>query len=142
MIRTETDTDKQLRSIYERWDRLEDEKGSIANDLKDLFAEAKSNGFNPKALRAAFRYVAKRKDAAEREKMDGDEADFDIYVSKLIGTSIAPRAQTQAPVAHEAPKPKLVATEPAPAPAPKPALVMQDIPDFLDRRPGRGGTAA
>jgi len=42
----------QLRSIVERIERLEEEKKTIAGDIKEVYAEAKANGFDIKALRA------------------------------------------------------------------------------------------
>ena len=41
----------QLKAIVERIERLEEEKKAIADDIKDVFAEAKANGFDVKALR-------------------------------------------------------------------------------------------
>ncbi len=44
----------QIVSIFSRWRNLLDEKVRISEDSRELFAEAKSNGFEPKALRLAF----------------------------------------------------------------------------------------
>lgn len=41
----------QLRSYVERIERLEEEKAGIAADIRDIYAEAKANGFDAKALR-------------------------------------------------------------------------------------------
>ncbi len=49
----------QIVNIFSRWRNLEDEKHRISEDSKELFAEAKGNGFEPKALRVAFRQAAK-----------------------------------------------------------------------------------
>jgi len=68
-----------VRSIFEHWRRLEDGKREIADDLKDLFSEAKSHGFDTKALRAAFRQVVKD----EERSADDDEHDA------LVGTYMA-----------------------------------------------------
>lgn len=58
----------QLKSIIERIERLEEEKAGIASDIKDIYAEAKGNGFDTKTLR---RIVSlRKKDADEREKED------------------------------------------------------------------------
>ena len=68
----------QLRSIVERIERLEEEKKSIADDIKDVYAEAKGNGFDTKALR---RIVALRKqDQSERLEQ---EAVLDTYMAAL-----------------------------------------------------------
>lgn len=68
----------QLRSIVERIERLEEEKKSIADDIKDVYAEAKGNGFDTKVLR---KLIALRKiDATTREEM---EAILDLYMHAL-----------------------------------------------------------
>jgi uncharacterized protein (UPF0335 family) len=53
----------QLRSIIERIERLEEEKKTTADDIRDVYAEAKGNGFDIKALRTIVRM----------RKMDTDE---------------------------------------------------------------------
>lgn len=70
--------DDVLRSFYERWQRLEDEKQAISDDLKNLFAEAKGSGFDTKAMRAVFRDMTK--DTAERQEA---EAIYDLYWTSL-----------------------------------------------------------
>ena len=45
----------QLRSIIERIERLEEEKKTISDDIKDVYAEAKGNGYDVKALRTIVR---------------------------------------------------------------------------------------
>ncbi|MET4636182.1 uncharacterized protein (UPF0335 family) [Kaistia defluvii] len=68
----------QLRSIVERIERLEDEKKAIADDIKDVYGEAKANGYDTKALR---KIVALRKqDANEREEQ---EAILELYKNAL-----------------------------------------------------------
>ena len=53
----------QLKSIVERIERLEEEKKSTQDDIKDVYAEAKGNGFDTRALRTIVRM----------RKMDTDE---------------------------------------------------------------------
>jgi uncharacterized protein (UPF0335 family) len=56
----------RLRSLVERIERLEEERKTLAGDIKDIYAEAKSAGFDPKVIRAL---IAERKqDAAEVEE--------------------------------------------------------------------------
>lgn len=55
---------EQLRSIIERIERLEEDKAAIASDIKDVYAESKSNGFDVPALRAIIR--ARREDPDKR----------------------------------------------------------------------------
>ncbi len=54
----------QLRSFVERIERLEEEKAALAGDIKDIYAQAKSTGFDTKALRTVVRL--RKQDAAER----------------------------------------------------------------------------
>lgn len=54
----------QLKALIERIERLEEEKKAIADDIKDIFAEAKGNGFDVKALRTVLRM--RKQDANER----------------------------------------------------------------------------
>lgn len=64
----------QLRTIVERVEKLEDEKAAIAADIRDVFAEAKGNGFDPKAIRQVLKL--RKMDASER---DEQEAVVDTY---------------------------------------------------------------
>jgi len=68
----------QLRALIERIERLEEEKKTIADDIKDVFAEAKGTGFDTKALRTIIRL--RKKDAAERAE---EEAIVDLYMAAL-----------------------------------------------------------
>jgi uncharacterized protein (UPF0335 family) len=54
----------QLRSIVERIERLEEEKAALSGDIKDIYAQAKSTGFDTKALRTIIRL--RKQDANER----------------------------------------------------------------------------
>lgn len=68
----------QLRSFVERIERLEEEKKTIADDIKDVYAEAKGNGFDTKVLR---RVISLRKqDQNERQEQ---EAILDLYLQAL-----------------------------------------------------------
>jgi uncharacterized protein (UPF0335 family) len=60
----------QLTSITERINRLEDDKKAIADDIRDVYAEAKGNGFNPKALRVIVR--KQRQDAKKAAELEAD----------------------------------------------------------------------
>jgi len=50
-----TTTDQQLRLFIERVERLEEEKKGIADDIRDTYAEAKSQGYDPKIMRQIVR---------------------------------------------------------------------------------------
>ena len=58
----------QLKAIVERIERLEEEKKAIADDIRDVYAEAKGNGFDVKTLRTVVRMRKQDKnDRAEQE---------------------------------------------------------------------------
>jgi len=68
----------QLRTIVERIERMAEEKQAIADDIKEVYAEAKANGFDTKILRVI---VALRKlDSNERQERD---ALRDLYLQAL-----------------------------------------------------------
>ncbi|WP_259780565.1 DUF2312 domain-containing protein [Aestuariispira ectoiniformans] len=69
---------QRLRSFIERIERLEEEKKAIADDIKEVFAEAKGEGYDVKALRAVLKY--RKQDPAERSEL---EALVDTYLSAL-----------------------------------------------------------
>jgi uncharacterized protein (UPF0335 family) len=62
----------QLRSIMERIERLEEEKSRIANDIKDVFAEARGEGFDVKIIRTILklRKMDKSEFAEQQEILD------------------------------------------------------------------------
>ena len=68
----------QLRSLVERIERLEEEKKAIAGDIKEVYAEAKANGFDSKILRKVV--TIRKKDHAEREE---EEALLSLYMHAL-----------------------------------------------------------
>lgn len=57
---------EQLKRYFDRIQRLQDDRQNISNDLKELYAEIKANGFDTKALRKCV--AESRKDAAQAEK--------------------------------------------------------------------------
>lgn len=68
----------QLRSFIERIERLEEEKAALAADIKEVYAEAKGNGFDTKVLRAVI--ALRKKDNAERQE---EEAVLELYMHAL-----------------------------------------------------------
>ena len=58
----------QLKAIIERIERLEEEKKSIGDDIKESYAEAKAVGFDSKVLRQVVRL--RKQDRQEREEQD------------------------------------------------------------------------
>jgi uncharacterized protein (UPF0335 family) len=78
----------QLRSFVERIERLEEEKKGIADDIRDVYAEAKGNGFDVKVLRKVI--ALRKKDANERQE---EEAILDLYMHAL---GMVPAAMAEA----------------------------------------------
>jgi len=70
--------DNQLKSIISRINNLEDTKKAISEDIRDCYAEAKSNSLNPKALR-----VIVRKQRSDAKKAAELQADVDAYMAAL-----------------------------------------------------------
>jgi len=68
----------QLKSIIERIERLEVEKGEIAEQIKEVKAEAKGNGFDVKIINKVVRI--RKQDRAKRQE---EEAILDLYLSAI-----------------------------------------------------------
>lgn len=68
----------QLRAFIERVERLEEEKQTIADDIKEVYAEAKGTGFNAKIIKRVIRL--RKMDQAERQE---EEAVTELYLSAL-----------------------------------------------------------
>jgi uncharacterized protein (UPF0335 family) len=69
---------EHLKAFVERIERLEEEKKAVSDDLRDVYAEAKANGFDAKALRAIVRL--RKQDADERRE---HEAILETYMHAL-----------------------------------------------------------
>lgn len=69
---------EQLRSIVERIERLEEEKKAISDDIRDVYAEAKANGYDTKVLRQVVKL--RKQDSTERQEF---EAIRDVYLHAL-----------------------------------------------------------
>ena len=59
----------ELRLLVERAERLEEEKKGIADDIKDVFAEAKSRGYDPKAIKKIMSIRKKKREEYQEEEM-------------------------------------------------------------------------
>lgn len=68
----------QLKSIIERIERLEEDKKAISDDIKEVYGEAKANGFDVGILRQIV--ALRRKDSAEREE---EAAILELYLQAL-----------------------------------------------------------
>ena len=71
-------SDDRLRLLIERVERLEEEKKALAEDIKDIYAEAKGNGFDVKILR---KIIAIRK--RDQEELDEEETMLEVYLRAL-----------------------------------------------------------
>jgi len=78
----------QLRSIIERVERLEEEKSALAADIREIFAEAKGNGYDVKALRQVLKI--RKMEVSERQEQ---ELILDTYLRAL---GMAPELEEEA----------------------------------------------
>lgn len=78
MVDTQSVAGDQLKAIIERIERLEEEMKALADDIKDVYAEAKANGFDTKILRKVI--SLRKKEPAEREE---EESMLDVYMAAL-----------------------------------------------------------
>ncbi|MBN9459017.1 MAG: DUF2312 domain-containing protein [Bosea sp.] len=72
----------QLKSIVERIERLEEEKKTIADDIKEVYAEAKGIGYDVKVLRKVI--AMRKRDLDERKE---EEAIMDLYLQAVGETA-------------------------------------------------------
>ena len=68
----------QLKAIIERIERLEEEKKTISDDIRDVYAESKANGFDVKALRQVVKL--RKQDVNERNEQ---QAILETYMNAL-----------------------------------------------------------
>ena len=70
----------RLKSFIERIERLEEDKAAISGDLKEVYAEAKGEGFDSKIVRKVVRL--RKQDKVKRQE---EEALIDLYLSAIGG---------------------------------------------------------
>ncbi len=70
----------KLKSLVERIERLEEDKAAVAGDLKEVYAEAKGEGFDTKILRKVVRL--RKADTAKRQE---EEALIELYITAIGG---------------------------------------------------------
>jgi len=68
----------QLKSLIERVERLEEEKGALTADIREVYSEAKGHGFDTKIMRQVIRL--RRLETSERQEQ---EAVLDLYLAAL-----------------------------------------------------------
>jgi uncharacterized protein (UPF0335 family) len=78
---------KQLRAIVERIEQVDDEIKDLTEAKKEIYAEAKSNGFDVKVLREVIR--VRKQDQKER---DEQETLLDLYMQAIKAASVAKAA--------------------------------------------------
>lgn len=69
---------EHLRSFIERIERLEEEKKALADDISEVYSEAKGTGFDTKVMRQVVRL--RKMESADRQEQ---EAMLDLYLSAL-----------------------------------------------------------
>ncbi|HXC12300.1 MAG TPA: DUF2312 domain-containing protein [Stellaceae bacterium] len=80
---------ERLKSFIERIERLEEEKRALAEDIKEVYAEAKGTGFDTKIMRQLIR-IRKR----DQDELDEEETLLDVYKRALgMLPDAAPQAQ-------------------------------------------------
>lgn len=78
LAEADVDSDEQLRLFIERIERMEEEKKGVADDIKDTYNEAKSQGYDPKIMRQVIRL--RKMPVEDRKEM---EAILDVYKASL-----------------------------------------------------------
>ena len=80
---TDSTTNNQLQSVIERIERMEVEKAAVAEDIKQIYLEAKGNGFDTKIIR---KVIAMRKKSAEER--EAERAMIELYLGQLSDTPL------------------------------------------------------
>jgi uncharacterized protein (UPF0335 family) len=80
---------ERLKSLIERIERLEEERRTLGEDIKEVYAEAKGQGFDPKIMRQIVRIRRRDKD-----ELDEEESLLDVYKRALgmLPAAAEPRA--------------------------------------------------
>ncbi len=80
----------QIKAIVERIERLEEEKKTIADEIRDVYAETKGNGYDVKALRTIIRM--RKQDANERAEQEAILETYMAALGMLVGTPLGDAA--------------------------------------------------
>lgn len=83
-------TNNQIKAIVERIERLEEEKAAIAQDIKEVYLEAKSNGFDPKIIKKVI--ALRKQDAEKRKEEQALIATYMDALGMLAGTPLGKAA--------------------------------------------------
>lgn len=76
----ETVAADRLKSFIQRIERLEDDKKAVQEDIKEVYSEAKGEGYDTKILRQVIKLL--RMDRADRQEQ---EALIDLYMGAIVG---------------------------------------------------------
>lgn len=85
---------EQLQSIVNRIENLEADKKNVADDIKEMYAEAKASGFDPKIIREIVRL--RKKSAAERAESEALRDTYMAALGMLAGTPLGEAAMQRA----------------------------------------------
>ena len=90
-----SNSSNQLKSFVERVERLSEEKKSIADDIKDVYAEAKSNGYDVKALREVVKLRKRDKDELQafEETVETYRHALGDFASTDLGRAMEPTSE-------------------------------------------------
>jgi uncharacterized protein (UPF0335 family) len=88
----------QIKALVERIEKLEEEKAAIAGDIKEVYQEAKSNGFDPKILK---KVISLRK--IEASKRAEEQALLSVYLDALGDLATTPLGQAALASAKKTP---------------------------------------
>ncbi len=87
MVETGGIAGEQLRGFIDRIERLEEEKKGIAEDIKEVYAQAKSVGFDTKIMRKVI--TLRKMDTQDRQEQ---ETLIDVYMHAIDGTITPPES--------------------------------------------------
>jgi uncharacterized protein (UPF0335 family) len=87
-------TNNQLVSIVERIEKLEDDRALLTADVKEIYSEAKSNGFDPKIIKKII--AMRKKDAEEREREEDLLQSYMAALGMLADTPLGEAAMARA----------------------------------------------
>ena len=82
---------EQLKAYIERIERLEEEKRALADDIKEVYAEARGSGFEPKIMRQIIRI--RRRDQSD---LDEEESLIELYKRAIGMLPVAAEQQSRA----------------------------------------------
>lgn len=77
----------QIKSIIERVQRLQEEKRTIEDDIKEVYSEARANGYDVKVLRAVVKHLGK-----DQDEVAEFDAIFDLYLQSFLAADKPSRA--------------------------------------------------